>query len=118
MGRGLGAVLGVPAPWPQPIRAQDPRPPARSGLGRGLESRGCRGGPRGSVSRGSSVPGQDLLSYVSPQHTQHTGKVAGLEGPPYETRILNELVEARASLDFAAPSQARLERVGGWGGGK
>lgn len=50
--------------------------------------------------------GRDLLSYISPQHIV---KVTPLERPPCETWILKKFVDAKASLDFAIPSQAKME---------
>lgn len=59
-GGGAGAVLGDPAPRPQPLRVRDPRPPARVGLGRRPAS--PRGGSAWGAPAGSpSIPGGDLL---------------------------------------------------------
>lgn len=97
---------GARSPRPSAPAHQSPSPSPLVSLEPSRCSASSRHGHGGEGSGVYVFSGRDLLSYISPQHRV---KVTPLERPPCETRILNTFVDAKASLDFAVPSQAKME---------
>lgn len=99
----MRAVLGDPAPRPQPASTGTPaRQRARDWAGTGQQETRESAGEEGILSLWTRP-----ASHISPQRT---GKVTLLEGAPCEPRIPDQFVETQGSLNSLVLSQTRMRR--------